>query len=631
MSVRLRLQVLEGRDVPAATIDQANEAFSWVLINELRRDPAGFADQLDGLRRGTIDSAFGFSKSDPVVGDLRRLLQYSTWPGHYAQALQILRSAAPTGPLGWDDGLENRAEIHNEWMRTHDFEHTGQDLPTKTYVPGYNSGYRGGDPDQWGFDPGQYYWWGENIGYTVGILANSKAAYAAGKFGRIGFGERAAFIDMVSYVLEVNSPDMGHLQHLIAPDSGPDTGTPQYNAIGLDLDLFEGPYEARDGFGEATLSTERLGLYRPGGSGGFITGVAYRDANGDGLYDAGEGLGATFTVNGPVSFSETIDRLGSYGVYSHYVPNGTYTLTATAADGTPLGTQTVTVQNGNAWFECRADGPAGPASRAAVTGPSGVAGVRPTVTWASIPDALGYDIRLADLTTGRTNLFPGATTNGPPWTPAKDLVPGHSYRVVVRALFAYQDGEWSPGWTFTVGTPQVTSPGAGVTTLRPAVSWTAVPGATAYVVRVDDLTTGRINLFAGQRTTDTTWAPPRDLVSGRSYSVRVRAVNSLNQGAWGAASRFSLATPTLTGPLGDVTGLRPSFSWTAIDGAADYLIAVDDLTMRRTNVYRQSTTGTSWDLPADLLAGHNYRWRVMARNSVGAGQWAPAEMFRIIS
>jgi hypothetical protein len=151
------------------------------------------------------------------------------------------------------------------------------------------------------------------------------------------------------------------------------------------------------------------------------------------------------------------------------------------------------------------------------------------------------------------------------------------------------------------------------------------------VVRVDDLTTGRINLFAGQRTTDTTWAPPRDLVSGRSYSVRVRAVNSLNQGAWGAASRFSLATPTLTGPLGDVTGLRPSFSWTAIDGAADYLIAVDDLTMRRTNVYRQSTTGTSWDLPADLLAGHNYRWRVMARNSVGAGQWAPAEMFRIIS
>ena len=46
---------------------------------------------------------------------------------------------------------------------------------------------------------------------------------------------------------------------------------------GIDLDLFEGPYEARDGLAEATLSTQRLGLYRPGGSGGFITGIAYRD------------------------------------------------------------------------------------------------------------------------------------------------------------------------------------------------------------------------------------------------------------------------------------------------------------------------------------------------------------------
>lgn len=630
MSVRLRLQVLEGRDVPAATIDQANEAFSWVLINELRRDPAEFANQLDGLRRGTIDTAFGFSKTDPVVADLRRLLQYSTWPGHYAEALQILRSATPTGPLGWDDELKDRAEVHNQWMRTHDFEHTGQDLPTKTYVPGYNSGYRGGDPDQWGYDPGRYFWWGENIGYTVGILANSKAAYRAGEFGRIGFSERAAFIDMVSYVLEVNSPDMGHLQHLIAPDGGPETGSPQYNAIGLDLDLYEGPFEVRDGFPESTLSTERLGLYRPGGTGGFIAGVAYRDTNGNGSYDAGEGLGATLTINGPVSFTETIDRLDSYGVYSHYVPDGTYTVTATAADGTPLGTQTVSVQDANAWFEFHAVGSTGPALRASVTGPTGRAGIRPTVTWATTPGALGYDIRLADLTTGRMNVFPGATTNGPPWTPPKDLIPGHSYQVVVRALFAFQDGAWSPAWNFTVGTPQVTGPGATATTLRPAVTWTPVTGATAYVVRVNDLTTRRVNVFVGQRTTDTTWNPPADLVSGRVYSIRVRAVNSLNQGAWGPAITFSTPVPTLAGPLGDVTGLQPSFSWTAIDGAADYVIAIDDLTTGRRNLYRQSTTATTWSLPADLAAGHSYRWRVMARNSVGAGQWSPAEVFHIV-
>ena len=189
MRTRLQLEVLDGRDLPAVTLDQPAEAFSFVLLNELRRDPAGFANKLDGLR-GTVASAFGFAKTDPVVADLHRLIQYSTWPGHYHQALRLLRSSPAPGPLGWDDVLEDRAGMHNDWMRTHSFEHTDQDRPNKSYIPGYNSGYRGGQPDAWGYDAGRYYWWAENIGYTYGLLANSKAAFAAGRFGRIGFQER---------------------------------------------------------------------------------------------------------------------------------------------------------------------------------------------------------------------------------------------------------------------------------------------------------------------------------------------------------------------------------------------------------------------------------------------------------
>src|SRR5262245_6438263 len=113
MRTRLRLELLDARDLPAFTLDQPAEAFSFVLVNELRRDPAAFADELDGLRRGTVSSAFGFAKTDPVVADLGRLLQYSTWPGHYALALKTLRSSAPIGPLGWDDLLEEHAGLHN--------------------------------------------------------------------------------------------------------------------------------------------------------------------------------------------------------------------------------------------------------------------------------------------------------------------------------------------------------------------------------------------------------------------------------------------------------------------------------------------------------------------------------------
>lgn len=628
MRQRLHVELLEGRDIPAVTVDTPTEAFSWVLVNEMRRDPAGFANQLDGLRKGTVASAFGFSKSDPVVGDLRRLLQYSSFPGHYGQAMQIMRSATPTGPLGWDDLLEDRAGVHNDWMRSHDFEHTGQDLPHKTYIPGYNSGYKGGDPDTWGYQ-GQYYWWGEDIGYTFGLMANSKAGYLAGRFGRVGFQERAAFIDTVSYMLEVNSPDMAHLDELLAPDHGPDINSRQFNAVGMDLDFYEGPYETRDGFGEATISTHRFGLYRPGGSGGFLTGVSFRDDNSNAHYDAGEGLGVTISVTGPSSFTETLDRLSTHGIFSRYVPNGTYTVSAVAANGANLGSRTVSINNSNGWFDFAAPAQVAAATRATVTAPVGSAGVRPTVTWTEIADAVGYEVRLTNRTTGRLNVYPGATTTTTSWTPPTDLIPGHSYTVVVRPLLAHLNGEWSPAWDFAVAAPKPIGPGVNATKLRPSISWNAVPGAKAYDVRVNDLTAGRIDIFAGQRTTGTNWAPPADLVSGRSYAVRVRAVNSLNMGLWGPGESFSIARPTLNGPAGSINSLQPSFGWSAIEGASRYIIAVDDLTTGRTSLYYQSTTSTSWQPPGDLVNGHSYRWHVSAYNAASLGRWSLASEFRV--
>src|SRR5262249_38666272 len=157
-------------------------------------------------------------------------------------------------------------------------------------------------------------------------------------------------------------------------------------------------------------------------------------------------------------------------------PNGTYTVSAIAADGSSLGSRTVTIGDRNAWFEFTAPGNSAGVTRATVTAPVGTAGVRPTVTWTEIPDAVGYEIRLTNRTTGRVSVYPGATTIGPSWVPASDLVPGHSYRVVVRGLLAYRDSDWSPAWDFIVGTPQAVGPGANAQTLRPAISWNGIPG-----------------------------------------------------------------------------------------------------------------------------------------------------------
>lgn len=624
MKAKLRLDVLEGRDVPAVTVADPTEAYAWVLINDLRRDPAGFADQLDGLRRGTVASAFGFARTDPVVADLGRLLRYAAYPGHYAEALQRLRSTPALGPLGWDDLLADRADRHTDWMKTHAFEHTNRDNPNKTYVPGFPSAYRGGDPDTWGYSPDPYAWHGEDIGYTYGLMANSKAAYAAGRFGAVGFQQRAAFIDTVSYVLEVNSPDFSHLTQLAAPDAGPDGGATHFNAVGIDLDFFEGPYETVDGFGEATISTHRFGLYRPDGSGGFLAGLTFADLNRNGFFDAGEGVGATLTVTGPVSFTDTIDRLGSFGVYSRFVPNGDYTVTATAADGSVLGSQFIRIANDNGWFSFGAAA-AAPVVRTVTLTATGTDGVRPAFSWADVPGAVGYQVRLADKTLAVWDVYPNTRVAGTGWSPPADLVPGRSYRVSVRPVFADGDGTWASA-DFQVATPKLTSP-RKVDSLRPTLSWSPVPGATTYAVYLDD-SAGNLNLFPNQRVTGTSWTAPADLVSGRTYSVWLRALNARGQGAWAGPVSVTVNTPTVSAP--DTTSTRrPTISWTGIDGTAGFTVVIDDLTAGVNAVIRQTMAGTSWSPSRDLTAGHTYRVRVMAANAFGSGAFSAAKFVRI--
>jgi hypothetical protein len=60
--------------------------------------------------------------------------------------------------------------------------------------------------------------------------------------------------------------------------------------------------------------------------------------------------------------------------------------------------------------------------------------------------------------------------------------------------------------------------------LRPTLSWKASLNAFAYQVWIDDLTTGKANLYPGTLIATTSWQPPTDLVSGHSYRWWVRGI-----------------------------------------------------------------------------------------------------------
>ncbi len=125
-------------------------------------------------------------------------------------------------------------------------------------------------------------------------------------------------------------PDLGHRRQLLAID-------PAYqglNQTGVGITFGAGPYGSYYTIDSAAGSDSRP----------FITGVVFRDGNGNGRYDAGEGIGnITITVIG----SGTTSTLNAGG-YSIQVNPGTYQVIASGPGlATPV-VQTVTVGSTNA-------------------------------------------------------------------------------------------------------------------------------------------------------------------------------------------------------------------------------------------------------------------------------------------
>src|SRR5688572_16329764 len=138
MKTVLRVQEFEDRLTPAVTIDSAHEAYAWALINHLRQNPTAFANNVQGLVNGTVNAAFGYAKTDPVVADLKAMLGRASNPANYAASLALMRVTPGTGPLAWDETPESRAGTHVEWMKANGFAHTAT-THARSAIPGFTS------------------------------------------------------------------------------------------------------------------------------------------------------------------------------------------------------------------------------------------------------------------------------------------------------------------------------------------------------------------------------------------------------------------------------------------------------------------------------------------------------------
>ena len=266
-----------------------------------------------------------------------------------------------------------------------------------------------------------------------------------------------------------------------------------------------------------------------------------------------------------------------------------------------------------------------------LSAPSGSAGLQPTLTWNAVVGADHYDIWLQDETSGQ--LIRDTTVPATSWVPPAPLTAHDNYTWWVRAIDpATYDGQWSTPLSFTayaVAAPTLVGPSGSASTFA-NFRWNAVDGADHYDIWVQDMQTGQVQ--RDQQVLGTNWIAPNALKTGDTEQWWVRALNAADSaGPWSSSltfTAFALPAPTLVAPTGSSTAV-PTFSWSAVEGAAHYDIFVQD--MQTGQVVRdQIVPGTTWTPITPLTQGHPYNWWVRALDNSGlASAWSASASFSV--
>ncbi|MBV9121730.1 MAG: hypothetical protein JO112_00030, partial [Planctomycetes bacterium] len=215
-------------------------------------------------------------------------------PAAYGASIGLdLSNVAPSQPLAFNPLLIQSARQHS------------QDMNDRGYFD-HNT------PD--GVNPGQRI---TNAGFTWMSWGESIAAGSA-------FPDSASALKAL--IIDAGVPDLGHRNQLL--DLQPIFNNQTEVGIGV----------VQNGSGPLT-NYYTIDSAAPTDSRPFITGVVFNDANGNGKYDLGEGLGnVTVTVAG-VGSTTTWDS----GGYSFQVSPGTYSVTASGGGLAAPITESVTV------------------------------------------------------------------------------------------------------------------------------------------------------------------------------------------------------------------------------------------------------------------------------------------------
>ncbi len=260
-----------------------------------------------------------------------------------------------------------------------------------------------------------------------------------------------------------------------------------------------------------------------------------------------------------------------------------------------------------------------------ITGPPSLnSSQRPVFSWTPVTGATEYDIWVTK--NPSTNPYHGVTVSQSSYTPPVDFGIG-TFNLWVRAKNSESVGPWTPKYTFVINTAAVLH---SITrfqpTLRPTISWDALPGAVKYDVWINDVSRGVTQYIRNTNVTGTTFTPSADLPLG-IYRAWVRGIAADGTAAsWSGAVEFvTMQAPTITQGQNPTFNRTPTFAWEALPGAAKYEVFIRNRNTGATTVDERNITGLSFT-PSTPLPDGPYRWWAIGVSTQGVRSFWTAPM-----
>ena len=231
------------------------------------------------------------------------------------------------------------------------------------------------------------------------------------------------------------------------------------------------------------------------------------------------------------------------------------------------------------------------------------------------------------------------------------LAPG-TYKWWIQARNYKGYGQWSNYMSFKFasilpGKATLISPKLTTGTSKPTYIWNPVAGSTEYHLKVVDINNPNYPVIDMWNDSEEVLSnsrcsikPDEVLDSGITYRWWIQARNSNGDGPWSNSMSFKFANispgkATPISPRGLTSTSNPTFIWTAVQGATQYNLQVDndnsdtidaniiDMWYDAEDVATGVRCQASVYLPDDGI----FFWRIRASNDAGNGDWSSYRYF----